>query len=291
MRRVSREWTATEQPMDSAGGDAASFEVTLPTFEGPLDLLLHLIREHRLDILDIPIAFVTARYLEYLDLMRELNIDLAAEFLVMAATLAHLKSKMLLPREVVADQGASDLDEAGQDPRTALVIRLLEYQKYRDAGERLSQRALLGRDVFLRPLAAPDDLPEESEVTLREASAFDLVVAFDRALRSARRETPTEIVADRLSLSDAIGGITDRLAREVAVSLRQLLEPLTDLEEADPPLRRQRLVVTFLALLEMARLRLIRIRQEDAGDIVLERRGPTFAGESQALVASAGGRS
>jgi segregation and condensation protein A len=277
------------EPTDSVGRDAAPFEVTLPSFEGPLDLLLHLIREHKLDVLDIPISFITARYLEYLDLMRELNIDLAAEFLVMAATLAHLKSKMLLPREVVADQGASDGDEAGQDPRTALVIRLLEYQKYRDAGEQLSRRALLGRDVFLRPLAAPDETPEENEVTLREASAFDLVVAFDRALRSAKREAPTEIVTDRLSLSDAIGGITDRLSREVAVSLRQLLEPLSNLEEADPPLRRQRLVVTFLALLEMARLRLIRLRQEEAGDIVLERRAGTFAEEPQATVSFAGG--
>jgi segregation and condensation protein A len=252
-------------------GGGASFQVTLPSFEGPLDLLLHLIREHKLDILDIPVSFITARYLEYLDLMRELNIDLAAEFLVMAATLAHLKSKMLLPREVVANQ--DDLDEeAGQDPRTALVIRLLEYQKYRDAGERLVARPLLGRDVFLRPPGPEEEAGPDAEVPLREASAFDLVVAFDRTLRSAKSQTATEVAMDRLSLSDAIGGITDRLAESAILSFRQLVEPFFAVGEAEPPLRRQRLVLTFLALLEMARLRLIRIRQDGAGELMLERR-------------------
>jgi segregation and condensation protein A len=257
--------------LELEGEGTGRFEVTLPTFEGPLDLLLHLIREHRLDILDIPVSFITARYLEYLELMRELNIDLAAEFLVMAATLAHLKSKMLLPREVV--EGQQDLDEeAGQDPRTALVIRLLEYQKYREAGERLAARPLLGRDIFLRPVGPEDDAELEAEVPLREASAFDLVVAFDRTLRSAKGQTTTEIATDRLSLSDAIGGITDRLALEAVLSFRQLVEPLFAVDEAESPFRRQRLVLTFLALLEMARLKLIRLRQEEAGEIMLERR-------------------
>jgi segregation and condensation protein A len=248
-----------------------TFQVTLPSFEGPLDLLLHLIGEHKLDILDIPISFITARYLEYLELMRELNIDLAAEFLVMAATLAHLKSKMLLPREVVAGQDELD-EEAGQDPRTALVIRLLEYQKYRDAGERLGARPLLGRDVFIRPLGIEEDAGAEAEVTLREASAFDLVVAFDRTLRNTKLPTTTEILTDRLSLSDAIGGITDRLAQDAIRSFRQLVEPFFAVGTGEPPFRRQRLVLTFLALLEMTRLRLIRLRQDDFGELMLERR-------------------
>jgi segregation and condensation protein A len=256
--------------------------VTLPTFEGPLDLLLHLIREHKLDILDIPISFITTRYLEYLELMRELNIDLAAEFLVMAATLAHLKSKMLLPREVVAGQDELD-EEAGKDPRTALVIRLLEYQKYRDAGEQLAARPLLGRDVFLRP-PGEEDAGAEAEVTLREASAFDLVAAYDRSLRSAKRQTATEIATDRLSLSDAIGGITDRLAQEAILSFRQLVEPFFAVGSEERPLRRQRLVLTFLALLEMARLRLIHIRQDGSGEIMLERRSAALETRSPITV-------
>jgi segregation and condensation protein A len=252
------------------------FRVTLPSFEGPLDLLLHLIREHKLDLLDIPVAFITERYLEYLALMRELNIDLAAEFLVMAATLAHLKSKMLLPREVTSGQDGPD-EEAGQDPRTALVIRLLEYQKYRDAGDRLAGRALLGRDVFARPpsLSGSEEEAElEAGLPLREASAFDLVAAFARSLDTPKRQAPEEIVTDRLSLSDAIGGIVDRLALEAVLSFRQLVEPLFAVGEPEPPLRRERVVITLLALLEMARLRLIHLRQDAEGEIMLERRMP-----------------
>src|SRR5215510_14510249 len=118
------------------------FQLTLPNFEGPLDLLLHLIREHRLDIFDIPIALITQKYLEYLARMREINLDIAGEFLVMASTLAHIKSRLLLPRQEI--QGDLEPEEQS-DPRAELVRRLLEYQKYRDAAQALCARPLLDR--------------------------------------------------------------------------------------------------------------------------------------------------
>jgi len=132
----------------------APFAVALPQFEGPLDLLLSLIQEHKLDIFDVPIAFLTARYLEYLERARDLDLDLAGEYLLMAATLAHIKSRLLLPREETAD--AEGL-EPGPDPREELIRRLLEYQKYKTAAQALGARPQLGRDVFVR--RAKEELP------------------------------------------------------------------------------------------------------------------------------------
>src|SRR5215813_6958156 len=130
------------------------FAVALPVFEGPLDLLLALIQEHKLDIFDIPISFIIERYLEYMDAAKALNIDLAGEYLLMAATLAHIKSRMLLPREQAQE---ADSSEPGPDPREELVRRLLEYQKYKDAALRFGAMPHLGRDVFVR--RAREDLP------------------------------------------------------------------------------------------------------------------------------------
>ena len=131
------------------------FHIQLPSFEGPLDLLLHLIKKHELDILDLPIAFVTERYLEYLRVMRELDLDVAGEYLLMAATLAHIKSKMLLP-QVPGEQQDDDEDGEPLDPRLELIRRLLEYQKYKNAAENLGSRAVAGRDVFGRGLSAEE---------------------------------------------------------------------------------------------------------------------------------------
>ena len=129
----------------------ASYNVELEVFEGPLDLLLHLVRKHELDIMDIPISFVTDKYLEYLDMMEKLNLDIAGEYLLMAATLAHIKSRELLPQQEVEDEAEEGLDgEDGVDPRQELIRRLLEYQKYKEAAESLGEQPVVGRNVWPR---------------------------------------------------------------------------------------------------------------------------------------------
>jgi len=149
-----------------ARNESTEYRVALPTFEGPLDLLLHLIQKHELDILDIPIAFITEKYVEYIFMMEQVNIDIASEYLVMAATLAHIKSKMLLP---TPPEGQDELPEEMEDPRAELVRRLLEYQKYRLAAEQLGSRAVLGRDVFLR---GTTEAVDEGPAPLAQASVF-----------------------------------------------------------------------------------------------------------------------
>src|SRR5512143_2775932 len=204
---------ATKAPLVDGGGEVApgraaidAFRVALPPFrpgeppfEGPLDLLLHLVREHRVDLFDIPIARITDGYLATLQALRELDIDLAGEFLHMAAQLVLMKSRLLLPRTEVAEDTP---EEAGGDPRAELVRRLLEYQKYKAAGEELGRHDVLGRDVFARRhRAAPVPQPEGPD-GLAEVSVFKLIEALDRALRAARPEAGHEVVADRLSVTD-----------------------------------------------------------------------------------------
>src|SRR5688500_9862944 len=164
---------------DASGSGFAGYRVELPVFEGPLDLLLHLIEEHELDVRDIPIAFVAAKYVEYITLMQELNIDVASEYLVMAATLAYIKSKMLLP---AAPDDEEDVDEAELDPRAELVRRLLEYQKYKNAAEQLGAGDVLGRDVFRRGISAPE---AEGPAPIAGLSLFKLLDAFQAVLSRA----------------------------------------------------------------------------------------------------------
>ncbi len=275
-----------ERPTEGEGGEVIPqglrFSVALPAFEGPLDLLLHLIREHKLDILDIPISLITERYLAYLEMMQSLDIDVAAEFLVMAATLAHIKSRMLLPREEHVAQDTPE--EAGEDPREALVRRLLEYQKYREAGEALGARPVLGRDTFLRPPPGDDadsDDASNGDLGFAEVSVFKLVEAFDHVLKHARIKMAHQVVMDRLSLSEAILGVSEKLTALGRLGFAQLLEKRDAAGEL-VPLDRHRVVITFLALLEMAKLRLLRILQEEAtGEIVISLRGETPMPELQ----------
>ncbi len=246
-----------------------AFKVALPDFEGPLDLLLHLIREHELDILDIPISLITDRYLAYLNDMQALDIDVAAEFLVMAATLAHIKSRMLLPREAKPDQPTPE--EEGEDPRAALVRRLLEYQKYKEAGQSLGTRAILGRDTFARPPA----LEESSalEIDSSEVSAFKLIEAFDSVVKRSKIRVPFEVAMDRLSLSEAIDDVIGQLRAQGQQTFGQLLGAV-DSQGNPGSLDRHRVVIVFLALLEMVKLRVLRIfvPAED-GEIVVALRG------------------
>lgn len=221
--------------------------VAVPSFEGPLDLLLHLIQKHELDILDIPMSFITQKYLEYLEIMRWMNIDVASEYLVMAATLAHIKSKMLLP-VVPADQDDA-LDEEAADPRAELVRRLLEYQKYKHAAAELSQRDQLGQHVFAK--GAADDQPQ-GPAPLANVGIFALVDAFARIVERRKIRVDHEVSFDRVSISERINEIIDVLKLRTRCTIGELLP--------ESPTRSE-LIVTFLALLEMSKLRLTRLFQ------------------------------
>jgi segregation and condensation protein A len=237
---------APETPLPPSSG----FKIQLPAFEGPLDLLLHLIQEHKLDIFDIPVSFITDRYIEYLDRMRELDLDVAGEFLQMAATLAHIKSRMLLPRE---ERPPEEGGEEGQDPREELVRRLLQLQKYRDAAQKIGERPQLQRDVFVRPKTEAPPAKTE-DVPLAEVSVFKLIDLFDRALKKARVHVPHQVLVERVSVAQRITELLDLFA--AASSERMKFEELLD-ESAT----KGKIVVTFLALLEMARLKLVRVHQ------------------------------
>ncbi|WP_373048479.1 segregation and condensation protein A [Vulgatibacter sp.] len=251
---------AGEQPSHEFVVAARAFTLTLPTFEGPLDLLLHLIREHKLDIFDIPIAFVTQEYLAYLERMKELNLDIAGEFLVMAATLAHIKSRLLLPRPETPPE---ESEEEQGDPRAELVRRLLEYQKYKAAAEDLARQDLLGRDVFTRQVRAEAVPFAEGELGIKEVSVFKLIEALDKVLKNLKPEKQHQVVLERVSISDAISRIADLLRGKDHVTFFELFEGMTE---------RHRVIATFLGLLEMTRLKLVRVLQEErGGDIVISR--------------------
>ena len=225
-----------------------NFRIELPNFEGPLDLLLHLIRKHELDILDLPISFITDKYLEYLGLMENLNLDVASEYLVMAATLAHIKSKMLLPRPP-EDQGDDELDEL--DPRAELIRRLLEYQKYKTVAADLGQRAIAGRDVFSRGTPPPT---ADGPAPLAKVSVFKLLDALKKIAERVNASISLEVDAERMSIQERIGGLVDLLRERRRCRFDELFEDVSTSYD---------LVVTFLALLEMAKMRLASIYQTD----------------------------
>ena len=261
----------------TARAAAESFRVRLPPFregeqpfEGPLDLLLHLVQEHQVDLFDIPVARITEAYLATLQAMRELDIDIAGEFLHMAAQLLLMKSRLLLPRTEVAEDAQAE--EPAGDPRAELVRRLLEYQKYRAAAEELGRHDILDRDVFARRARAERPAPPEGPEGLADVSVFKLVEALDRAVKNARPELGAEIAADRLSITDAITRVAEVLKARRRVSFAELL--------AGPGGEhgRSAVIATFLAVLEMARLKLLRLFQaavDEAGagaEIVVEAR-------------------
>jgi len=226
------------------------YVVALPAFEGPLDLLLHLIQKHELDILDIPVSFVTEKYLEYLSLMQQLSIDVASEYLVMAATLAHIKSKSLLPAEPAGQE--DELDEDGLDPRGELIRRLLEYQKYKQAAVDLNERGALGRDVFPRGAREPEP---EGPAPLAQIEVWHLLDAFAKVLSRAKVDLDHEVSFDRMTITERITQLCDRLAGRTSCRFDELF---------DGQRSRFDLIITFLALLEMTRLKLTRLYQADA---------------------------
>ena len=225
------------------------YVVTLPSFEGPLDLLLHLIQKHELDIMDIPVSFVTEKYLAYINLMQELSIDVASEYLVMAATLAYIKSKSLLPDEPSTDDEGLE-DEAG-DPREELIRRLLEYQKYKQAAADLNDRGALGRDVFLRGTKAPE---ADGPAPLAPVELWTLLDAFGKVLSRAKVDLQHEVSFDRMSITDRITQVMERLSGKGRCRFEDLF---------DGQRSKFDLIITFLALLEMTRLRMTRLYQTD----------------------------
>jgi segregation and condensation protein A len=254
---VGAEAALAEGAASEALRTAGAFRVALPSFEGPLDLLLHLIREHKLDIFDIPVALIAEKYNASLELMHQLNLDVAGEFLVMAATLAHIKSRLLLPRTEVA---AGDLDADGEgDPRLELVQRLLNYQKYREAAQQLASHPLLGRDVFARQHVAAQT-EARGPAPLVEVSIFRLIEALDRVLKSIAPEASHEVVREQVSLAAAMEQLLAGLRAQPEVPFLSLFSEART---------RGAVVVKFLALLEMVRLRRVHIRQADDGSDIL----------------------
>lgn len=228
------------------------YVVSLDIFEGPLDLLLHLIRRHEIDVFDIPISFITSKYLEYLDLMKELDLDVAAEYLEMAATLTYIKSRMLVPSDgTEEDDGGPEVE--GPDPREELVRQLLEYQKYKLAAEALAERPQQGRDTFTRDAAV--ELSDEDR-DLASPGLFALLEALQEVLERTDADQMAEISVTRISITARIHQLLDRLRAD-----RRLM--FADLFAGQ--VTRSDVVVTFLAILETTKLGLTRIHQ--AGDL------------------------
>lgn len=219
-----------------------SYRVRLDIFEGPLDLLLHLVKKNEVELSDIPVATITDQYLGYLDLLHQLDLDLAGEYLVMAATLLHLKSRLLLPSHETAEE------ETGPDPREELARQLLEYQRFQEAAVGLGRRPLLGRDVFTRrPL--PTD---QEEITFPTVGLGDLLDALQEALKKAEPELVHEIVLEQISLRERVGLVLDLLRERGRVSFTELFSTETT---------RLQILVTFLASLELVRSRVIDVHQ------------------------------
>lgn len=231
-----------------------SYKIKLDLFEGPLDLLLYLVKKDHLNICDIPIAKVTQQYLEYLELLRLLDLNIAGEFLVMASTLIHIKSKMLLPPEPKQED---EPDE--DDPRAELVKKLLEYEKYKEAAGILRERELKRQNVFTRtPLG-----PQDNQEAYFEASLFDLISAFSKAVKEIPKELFYEVIKDEFTVEEKLHDLLHIFLNEPSLSLSSLFSKAKNQIE---------IVVTFLAILELIRLKEIVIAQKEAfGEIQLMR--------------------
>ncbi|OGX52282.1 MAG: hypothetical protein A2321_03995 [Omnitrophica WOR_2 bacterium RIFOXYB2_FULL_45_11] len=224
-----------------------SYKIKLELFEGPLDLLLYLVKKDHLNICDIPVAQITDQYLQYMELMRLLDLNIAGEFLVMASTLIHIKSKMLLPPEPKENE-----QEEEEDPRSELIRKLLEYQKFKEAAGLLRQKELSRQNIFTRNQSpAPVNSGEE---VFFEASLFDLLSAFSKALKDIPRELFYEVIKDEFTVEEKIHDLLHILLNESSLRLSYLFAKVKNQVE---------MVVTFLAVLELIRLKEIVIVQKD----------------------------
>lgn len=229
------------------------YEIKLDIFEGPLDLLLYLIKKNEIDIYDIPISLIAKQYLDYIEMLRSLNLDLAGEFLVLAATLIHIKSRLLLP---VEEDPSTDDEE---DPRTELVRQLLEYQAFKEAALQLDSRPVLERDVFTRscPVEEPDDQKDLENFT--EMDVFDLVKAFQQIIAKLDKTEQMEIDVEKMSLADRINEIMDQLSEKKHLTFTDLIGDRHD---------RRWILYTFLALLELMKLRMIKAYQGESYGVI-----------------------
>jgi segregation and condensation protein A len=251
----------TDEPRDASQGAAVPVtaegvestlpadapRIHLPVFEGPLDLLLYLIRRDRIDIHDIPIAPITRQYMEYLDLMRELNLDVAGEFMVMAATLIHIKSKMLVPVEPTEAEG-----EEAEDPRDALVQRLLEFERYKAAAGVLYQKGQIRAATWTRPETVLPTFVDDAGEEVLEAGLFDLISAFRELLDRRKTLLAHEVEGDGKNVEQRMDEVLALLREGQSIDFLELFE--TQSTKTD-------MIVTFLALLELIRLKLVKVYQ------------------------------
>ena len=242
----ARERVAVPEGVESTLPDDAP-RIQLPLFEGPLDLLLYLIRREKIDIYDIPIAPITRKYMEYLDLMKELNLDVAGEFMVMAATLIHIKSKMLVPLSPTEAEG----DEEAIDPRAELVQRLLEFQRYKEAAGVLHQQAQIRAAQWTRPDTVVPRFDDAGEEML-EAGLFDLIAAFKELLERRKTLLAHEVEAEGQSVESRM---------EELLALIGIGQSLEFLELFAAQETKGAMIVTFLALLELIRLKHVKVYQ------------------------------
>jgi len=229
------------------------YEIKLDQFQGPLDLLLFLIRKNKIDIYDIPIALITEQYLKYLEIIRSLNLDEAVEYLVLAATLLHIKSRMLLP---VPEE---ETEEGEDDPRQELVKQLLEYQVFKDAASALETRPVLERDVFKRGSHEGDVEVNPDEETLIEVGIFDLVEAFQKVIAISGKSELMEIDLEKISLADRINEIMDTLTQNRSLTFTELLGESSN---------KRQIIYTFLAILELIKLRMIKAFQNESSGVI-----------------------
>jgi segregation and condensation protein A len=232
-----------------------AYKVKLEIFEGPLDLLLYLIKKNEIDVCNIPIFEITEQYLEYLNLMQMLDLDIAGEFLVMAATLMHIKSRTLLPPEE-----QEELEEAEEDPRAELVQKLLEYQRFKQAAGRLENMEGKRAEMFGRmPSLIESDDEDDNE--LFEANLFDLISAFSKVLSGVSQQTFQEIIVDEFSVEEQMNRILEHFQMRSQAYFRQLFGNMMNKLE---------LVCTFLAILELIREKKLMVRQPELfGEILL----------------------
>jgi segregation and condensation protein A len=223
-----------------------NYAIKLDVFEGPLDLLLYLIKKNEIDIYNIPVALVTEQYLQYLKIIKALNLDLAGEYLVMASTLIHIKSRMLLPV-------SEEPEEEEEDPRAELVRQLIEHKTFKEAAVNLGERPLLERDVFTRAALLPEEVTKtNAEEELLEVGVFELIEAFHRIVSQIDKKDFMEIDLEKLSLTDIINEIMEQLSLTNSLTFEDLLSEKKD---------RRRIIYTFLALLELIKLRMIKAYQ------------------------------